>query len=293
MAVKFQPRLESCIRTVCFARVTDLTDPAALSRVMGPITCIERTKIGPLGHSGATHERLDVELEHGARVALILKHSRPSHDWAAVCTRDQLGREAQLLQASAGRRLGHLCESIHRLRGGARPEAVLMEDLSEHIWADRPEIADPPPFSEDDEDALLLALARLHARFWQSEALRLPWLLQPADRFAVLGPLARWSGRYPSELEQQIQRGWQTALSRVPEAARTLLTNAPEVLAARYAKLPFTLLHGDAKVCNFAVLPTGEVAAIDWAWVVLAPPRSMWVGIWPSMVADWRAPGTR
>jgi hypothetical protein len=93
--------LEGGIRTVHFARVADLTDPAALSRVLGPIECLERTKIGPLGHSGATHERLDVALQHGDRVALILKTTRPSQDWAAVCTRDQLGREAQLLQAPA------------------------------------------------------------------------------------------------------------------------------------------------------------------------------------------------
>jgi hypothetical protein len=272
MAMKFQPRLEGGIRTVRFARTADLTDPAALSRVLGPIKCVKRTKIGPLGHSGATHERLDVALQSVDRVALILKTTRPSQDWAAVCTRDQLGREAQLLQAPALADVWHIFANPY-IACAAEDDgmAVLMDDLSGHIWADRLEIDDPPPISEDDEDALLLALARLHARFWQSEVLRLPWLLQPADRFAVLGPLGRWSGHYPSELEQQIRRGWQAALIRVPAAIRTLLTNAPEVLAHRYADLPFTLLHGDAKVCNFAVLPNGDVAAIDWAWLGAGP----------------------
>ncbi len=94
---------------------------------------------------------------------------------------------------------------------------------------------------------------------------------------AAPGPIRRpgtaraWRGHYPAELEQQIRRGWQAALSRVPATVRTLLANAPEVLAGRYADLPFTLLHGDAKVCNFAVLPNGDVAAIDWAWVGAGP----------------------
>jgi aminoglycoside phosphotransferase (APT) family kinase protein len=270
--MKFQPRRVGGIRTVHFAHVADLTDPAALSRVLGPNKSVARTKIGPLGYSGATHERLDVALQSGERVALILKNTRPSADWAAVCTGDTLGREAHLLQAPELAEVWHIFANPYIACAAEHDRAaVLMDDLSGHIWADRNEITDPPPLSEDDEDALLRALARLHARFWQSDALRLPWLLQPADRFALLGPLGRWRGHYPTELEEQIRRGWRAVLSRVPEAVRSLLTKAPEVLAARYADLPFTLLHGDTKVSNFAVLPNGEVAAIDWAWVGAGP----------------------
>jgi hypothetical protein len=111
------------IRTVPFARVADLTDPAMLSQMLGPVRSIERTQMGPLGYSGATHERLDVALQRGDRVALILKHSRPSQDWAAICTRDLLGREVQLLQAPALADVWHIfCQSVHRLCGGARPD---------------------------------------------------------------------------------------------------------------------------------------------------------------------------
>jgi aminoglycoside phosphotransferase (APT) family kinase protein len=178
----------------------------------------------------------------------------------------------QLLQAPALADVWHIFANPYIACAAEHDRtAVLMDDLSEYIWADRLETADPPPISEDDEDALLRALARLHARFWQSDATRLPWLLQPADRFALLGPLGRWRGRYPAELEQQISAGWSAALSRVPEGARTLLTTAPELLAQRWESLPFTLLHGDTKVSNFAALPNGQVAAIDWAWVGAGP----------------------
>jgi aminoglycoside phosphotransferase (APT) family kinase protein len=50
---------------------------------------------------------------------------------------------------------------------------------------------------------------------------------------------------------------------------RLLQTDADE-LVGRYAGLPRTLLHGDAKVANFAVLPT-RVAALDWSWVGAGP----------------------
>ena len=43
-------------------------------------------------------------------------------------------------------------------------------------------------------------------------------------------------------------------------------------LAREWAELPHTLVHGDAKVANFAILPDRRVAAFDWSLVRWAPP---------------------
>ena len=43
------------------------------------------------------------------------------------------------------------------------------------------------------------------------------------------------------------------------------------VLAADCAGLPWTLLHGDAKVANFALLPGRRVAAFDWQLLGIGP----------------------
>jgi aminoglycoside phosphotransferase (APT) family kinase protein len=51
---------------------------------------------------------------------------------------------------------------------------------------------------------------------------------------------------------------------------RLLQTDADELVGRCAAGLPRTLLHGDAKVANFALLPTG-VAALDWSWVGAGP----------------------
>ena len=60
---------------------------------------------------------------------------------------------------------------------------LLQDDLGRHLWPDVDE-----PIAESDEDRLLSGLAGLHARYWESEALGLPWLVQPSELFAVMGP---------------------------------------------------------------------------------------------------------
>ncbi len=214
-------------RTVHLARLRDLSDPTQLSTVLGPVARGERTPIGRLGHSGATHERLQVQLQNGDRLALVLKRTQLSDDWTAFASGDGLGREVQLLRTSA---LGAVWDAF------ANPYVACAV--------------------EPDQIGLL------HARYWQSEALTLPWLLQPPIRFNLMGPHASWRERLPHG--HQISRGWAAALSHLPGPVAELLTTPPEKLFRRYADLPRTLLHGDAKVPNFALLPDGRVAAIDW-----------------------------
>ena len=249
-------------RTVHLARLRDLSDPTQLSTVLGPVARVERTPIGRLGHSGATHERLQVQLQNGDRLALVLKRTQLSDDWTAFASGDGLGREVQLLRTSA---LGAVWDAFANpyVACAVEPDQIglLMDDLSGHIWPDRVGVSAQRPILEPEEDAVLGALGRLHARYWQSEALTLPWLLQPPIRFNLMGPHASWRERLPHG--HQISRGWAAALSHLPGPVAELLTTPPEQLFRRYADLPRTLLHGDAKVPNFALLPDGRVAAID------------------------------
>ncbi len=239
--------------------------------MLGPVARVERTPIGRLGHSGATHERLQVQLQNGDRLALVLKRTQLSDDWTAFASGDGLGREVQLLRTSA---LGAVWDAFANpyVACAVEPDQIglLMDDLSGHIWPDRVGVSAQRPILEPEEDAVLGALGRLHARYWQSEALTLPWLLQPPIRFNLMGPHASWRERLPHG--HQISRGWAAALSHLPGPVAELLTTPPEQLFRRYADLPRTLLHGDAKVPNFALLPDGRVAALDWAWVGVGPP---------------------
>ena len=61
------------------------------------------------------------------------------------------------------------------------------------------------------------------------------------------------------------------ALAYLPrDVTAWLLRPAHELVDRLGSGLPRTLLHGDAKVANFALLPTG-VAAFDWSWVGAGP----------------------
>ncbi|HYY89031.1 MAG TPA: hypothetical protein VFA49_09565, partial [Chloroflexota bacterium] len=67
-------------RTVRFPRVSDLSDPVALSGLLGPVDSVERCPVGQLGYSGAAHEHLHVGLRGGGRIAVMLKRVQLSLD---------------------------------------------------------------------------------------------------------------------------------------------------------------------------------------------------------------------
>jgi aminoglycoside phosphotransferase (APT) family kinase protein len=144
-----------------------------------------------------------------------------------------------------------------------------MDDLSEHLFPDVDE-----PISEHEEEVLLNKLADLHARYWNSEALTLPWLVRPAARFALLAPHAPdEEGVRPKTfaLFDSVREGWASAFDRLPPAVAGLLRRPAKTLARSCDELPRTLLHGDAKIANFAILPSGDCAAFDWALAGAGP----------------------
>jgi thiamine kinase-like enzyme len=146
---------------------------------------------------------------------------------------------------------------------------LLKEDVSAHLLPDV-----NAPMSIGDEDRLLTALATLHARYWKSEVLDLPWLTCPKHIFGLLGPHAaaeEASREAPHMLLQVVSRGWEEAFDRLPARIVNMLSRPADVLAAACADLPQTLLHGDTKVANFALLPDGGVVAFDWALIGAGP----------------------
>src|SRR5438477_5647966 len=72
-----------------FAAVDELVVPAALGAVLGPVRSVSREILSlPSGFSGASHERLHIELEDGTRETLVLKRARPDANWIARRTGD-------------------------------------------------------------------------------------------------------------------------------------------------------------------------------------------------------------
>jgi len=247
--------------------VDALSETTTLSAFLGPVSHVTRTPLQTVGFTGATHERWLVSLDSGEHVRLVAKRVRPSKDWISCRTGDTRGREASLLGEPALNAVWESFECPYIAFATAADDALLlMHDLSPHLVPDVRE-----PISRAQEDRLVSALAALHARFWASPTLDLPWLTSPrmlgglldarvaADREAL--------ATLPETIRSNVERGWTAALKRLPhDVAHSLSAPADDLPG-----LPRTLLHGDVKVANFAFPPDRRVAAFDWAMLGTGP----------------------
>jgi phosphotransferase family enzyme len=247
-------------------------DPEALAALTGSIQALEVSKLDTVGLTGARHERLGLTLQSGERCSLVVKRVRLSVDWIACRTSDRRGREAAMLEEPA---LGAMWDAFicpYRAYAMGRDEiALVMDDLSSHFLPDVRE-----PVEERQEEALLTGLATLHARFWGSPALDLPWLTRTEHYAGVLDPHcasdASARAPLPQAMCEALMRGWAIALPRLSAGAARLVSAPAVEMAGAWATLPRTLLHGDSKVANFALFSDHRVAAIDWALIGAGPP---------------------
>lgn len=250
--------------------VDALTDRSTIERLLGHVETVHQSILSTDGYSGSVHQQIEVQLKSGRRVSLVLKRVNVALDWTAYRTGDRDGREVCLLAEPA---LDGLWEILHcpylafASHGGE--VALLMEDLTPHLFP-----AGDAPISVNAEDALLGCLAKMHACYWEAPVLDLPWLTPPAWRFSVMGPQAalKEGWRLPTPpVFDLIQRGWSIAEERLSPKEMRLLRQPAGVLAEVCAGLPWTMLHGDAKMAHFALMPGGGVAALDWEVMGVGP----------------------
>jgi hypothetical protein len=230
--------------------------------------------LSTVGFSGASHRRLVAELSSGETRRFVLKLCDPEREWTARRTGDRVGREWSLL---AERALDAVWDTFvtpfvaFAVENGK--SGLLMEDLGPHVFPDVRE-----PIALGDEDALLSALARLHARFWESSTLSISWLGRASSTSGIVVPAvlddAAALALMPPALRERLRVGWAAALARVSPRAERVLRLPPRALQDVWADLPQTLVHGDVKVANFARLPDRGVTAFDWALIGAGPPTT-------------------
>jgi hypothetical protein len=245
--------------------IAALVDAGALGAIAGPLRSVAMEPLGGVGFSSAELHRVTIALTAGGERRFVLKCASLDRDWMALRTNDPGGREALLIGDEAFAAMWDVFECPY-LAVASEPGRVglLMTDLTAHLLPDT-----RAPLSPEQEDALLAALARLHARFWNSPALDRPWLATPADYCEMLGPATAADAVAVAQLSPQLQQGvpngWTSAMRRLGSRAAARLTCAGPEQQRTWQDLPRTLVHGDAKVANFAILPGRRVAAFDWA----------------------------
>jgi hypothetical protein len=217
-----------------------------------------------VGFSGTDFERLQIELADGSRATLVLKQIRPERDMTARRS-GGVAREARLLAEPALDKVWEAFDAPYLAHAfDLDASAVLMRDLSPHLFPDLRE-----PITRADEDALINALAALHAMFWNRPHAA-PWLAKGEFMYSFLTLRAieeEESSGHTHRLFGAVKEGWALAHQELPRPVSTLLASPPSELARITDGLPRTIVHGDAKVANFAILPDRRVSAFDWAMV--------------------------
>jgi hypothetical protein len=253
-----------------FLQIDDLSSPERLEELVGPVRSIERVPLPTVGFSQAYHERLTVQLVNGSQMSFVLKRFAPAVTWTAYRTGDAVGREAAILTEPALAEVWEVFRNPYRAFAMQNGEVgLLMTDLTDSLVSPAGRA-----LTETQENDFLGSLAALHARFWESESLQIPWLAPLSARFHILHPTAGTEelNRTPvAAVFTLVQRGWEIALRNLPARIATLLQRPAGHTAGDFSHLPQTLLHGDAKVANFGFCVDSQLAAFDWATMGRGP----------------------
>jgi hypothetical protein len=255
---------------VMLPTLADLTNAASLTTLVGPIVGIDIEPLPTPGFSGSRHRRMRVKRVGAPALPLVLKLTSATGDWLHRITGARRSREADLLRSPelAGIWSIFACPYIAFAEEG--PETgLLMHDLSAHLFPDVRQ-----PIAQDDEDLLLRSLARLHALFWARTLPSVGWMMSLDAYQSLFGPNLvghPFASLLPEQLRPAILGGWEEALRRAPKPVADHLRAPAAERVDAWRELPRTLVHGDAKVANFAILPGQRVAAFDWAIIGWAP----------------------
>ena len=249
--------------------ISQLTDRDFLSELFGPLRNIERHPLKTSGFSGSTHEKIILEFDNGETISLILKYIYPSQDLTIWRSGNINNREVMLLDDKEMVEVWDIFQSpcIAYANDGSN-SALLMHDVSKNLFPDVRE-----PILPEQEDLILYTLAQMHARCWQHTVLSKPWLAKQYIFFSFLGPFAwteeKAAGRNHPVLEL-VKNGWDLALQFLPADIKDFVLDPPfEKMTEGLAK---TLVHGDSKLANFAIMPGNKICAFDWTMAASASP---------------------
>ena len=153
--------------------------------------------------------------------------------------------------------------------------ALLLRDVSSTLLPPRFE-----PITAERSARVLDGIAALHATFYEdAETLALPYLCDPARYYTALAPRTGHRERGATPVAERILRGWELLPALAPpDVAATVaaLHDDPRPLVAALARYPCTLLHGDLRRANLALMldPQPVTLLLDWQLAHAGPPAA-------------------
>jgi hypothetical protein len=258
------PSMARVEHTVCDS-VEEMLAPSSLSRLLG--TPIASVRVTPLQSNGFSANEL-FQVQAGDR-RLVLKRLR-SDDWLTRASRDDRCRPIAVWRTGLLDRLEPdlLHGVVAASRDGAH-NALLMRDCTAGLH--------PGGAATDRRvDRILEALAVMHARFWGDDAIDDPgYELADVETLLTMSWPQSWPlmESNPEGLEL-VQKGWQALLDLVEPDIRVTIEQVmahPGPLVDALTAEPATLLHGDYRLDNVAVMPDESVIAFDWQFAGHGP----------------------
>lgn len=263
--------LDEAHRPYRFEYADELTTREPLEKVLGPISNLQVEQLRTTGFSGCGHKAVRAVVSDGTLRRFIVKHIPLQSDWTNRLSDSTRCRETALLATPTLSDVWKIFVSPYlAFFENTEEAAVLMEDLTPNLFPDVRE-----PLNEWQERLIITTLARLHAAYWNSTLLDLPWLARFSSYWSILGPerlVQEITAQVlPPKMFETLVRGWQTAFRLLPAGVVKALSVEKEEAIHRWSYLPVTLLHGDVKIANFALRSNTEISAFDWALVGRGP----------------------
>jgi hypothetical protein len=249
--------------------VDEMLSPESLSRLLErSVTQIDCTPFeSSNGFSG--NELFHVMVDDQP---LVMKGMRLGKDWNAISSNDNRCRAVRVWQFGLlDQILPQICHGTIAACKDGGEYALLMHDISPGLFSFGREI------TLQMFQSMLDGLAAMHARFWEDEHLtaRELGLSDVRARLAIFGTENLHLYQHTPQIAESIAQGFAALLEMVEPDVRDVLQDLlqnPQPLSDALSNYPATLVHGDYRLDNLAIMPGGqELFAFDWQISAYAP----------------------
>ena len=260
------------MKPVQFSKIADLYSVECLITIFSELKSVKVLPFDSGGFSSSTLESIQLTFNDNSTKKLVFKKTDVSKDWFNVRTKGRAGREIDIFTDSMFDEIWEIFHSPYVAFAEEGNEiGILMQDLSQHLFPN-----ERKPIKEETEEMIISKLAKLHSVYWKSDVLeKFKGLLKPKDYLFMMGPqdhsMFDKIAKPPENIEGWMNEGWEYALNHLPKNIIDYLMQPLENITSDWDDIPFTLIHGDTKLANIAILNNSKVSIFDWAFVGLAP----------------------
>ena len=253
-----------------FDSVDEMLSPESLSRLLK--RSVTRIDCAPFESSNgfSANQLFHVTADDQS---LVMKGMRPGKDWLAIGSDDNRCRAIRIWQFGLLDQMQpQICHGTIAACKDGEEYAILMHDISPGLvgFARQPTI--------EMFQSMLDGLATMHALFWEDQRLtdQELGLCDMRSRLAIYGTEKLDLYQHTPQIAASIAQGFDALFHMVEPAVRdalqSLLKN-PQPLSYALSNYPATLVHGDYRLDNLAIMPGGqELVAFDWQNVAYVPP---------------------